>query len=305
MAEKLIMRAPARKSVAGSRQRTTHATKVPGAWNKVYYKDARRMSEIPDDSINLIVTSPPYFSVKDYALDGYQKTRHSRNAKAQIGRVQSFDKYISELLAVWRECQRVLVPNGKLVVNVPPMPMLKSIINTHHNRHIFDISAEIQHSIVHDTGLYLMDIYVWNRTNPSKKLMFGSYPYPRNLYAQNTVEFITVYVKDGKPDNGVPAVTKRRSKISQKEWVTYTKQVWDIPVPNRGDSSFGKHPALMPEEIPNRCIRMFTYEGDTVMDPFCGSGTTLKIAKRLGRNYVGYEVIKSYKPLIDEKLEEA
>lgn len=281
------------------------ALKAPGVWNKVYYKDARRMSEIPDGAVNLIVTSPPYFSVKDYTLDGYQKTRHSRNVKAQIGSIPSFDKYIAELLTVWRECQRVLAPNGKLVVNVPPMPMLKRVMDTHHNRHMFDIGSEIQHSIIHSTDLYLMDIYVWNRTNPSKKLIFGSYPYPRNFYAQNTIEFITVYVKDGKPDNGVPAKAKRRSKISQEEWVRYTKQIWDIPVPNKGDSSFGKHPALMPEEIPNRCIRMFTYEGDTVMDPFCGSGTTLKMAKKLGRNYVGYEVIKSYKPLIEEKLGEA
>ena len=281
------------------------AADASGTLNAVHYGDARNMSEIPDGAIHLIVTSPPYFSTKNYALDGYQKTRHSKNARSQIGDIAAFDEYISELLTVWSECQRVMAPNGKLVINVPLMPMPKNVLNTHHNRHMFDINSEIQHSILRSTGLYLMDVYIWNRTNPSKKLMFGSYPYPRNFYAQNTVEFVTVYVKDGKPDNGIRVKRKRRSRLSQEEWVRYTKQIWDIPVPNKGDSAFGKHPALMPEEIPLRCIRMFTYEQDNVLDPFCGSGTTLKMAKKLNRNYVGYEVVKSYKPLIEKKLEEA
>lgn len=96
-----------------------------------------------------------------------------------------------------------------------------------------------------------------------------------------------------------------RSMLSQQEWVEYTKQICDIPIPGRGDSAYGKHPALMPEEIPRRCIRMFTFEGDTVLDPFAGSGTTLKVARSLGRNYVGYEIMEAYRPLIERKLSEA
>lgn len=273
--------------------------------NTVHYQDARRMDRVPPNSVHCIVTSPPYFSVKDYALDGYQRRRHSARNKCQLGDIADFDAYIGGLLEVWRECQRVLTPNGKLIINTPLMPMLKRDYNTHHNRHIFDLNSEIQHSILRNTDLRLLDVYIWNRINSSKRLMFGSYPYPPNFYAQNTIEFIAVYVKDGKPVNGLPKVVKERSRLSQQEWVQFTKQVWDIPAPNRGDSAFGLHPALMPEEIPYRCIRLFTFEGDVVLDPFAGSGTTLKVAKMLGRNYIGYEVMKSYRPCIERKLAEA
>ena len=270
--------------------------------NKVFFKDARKMSEIPDNSIHLIVTSPPYFNIKDYSKDGYQKNQISDKKKEQIGDIQDYKKYIDELLLVWKECERVLKPNGKLVINVPLMPMLKKDFNTHYNRHIFDINADIEHSILNNTNLFLYDIYIWNRTNPSKSLMFGSYPYPRNFYAQNTSEFITVYVKDGKPDNNVPEEVKEKSKLSEKEWVEYTKQIWNIPIPGKDDIAFGKHSAIMPEEIARRCIRLFTFVGDIVLDPFAGSGTTLKVAKELERNFVGYEIMETYKPIIEKKL---
>lgn len=270
--------------------------------NKVFYKDARDMKEIPDNSIHLIVTSPPYFNIKDYSKDGYQKIKHSDSNPSQIGDIDDYEKYIEELLKVWKECERVLVPNGKLVINVPLMPMLKKELNTHYNRHIFDINADIEHSILKNTKLFLYDIYIWNRINPSKPLMFGSYPYPRNFYAQNTSEFITVYVKDGIPDNNIPEEIKEKSKLTEKEWITFTKQIWDIPIPGKEDSAFGKHPAIMPEEIVYRCVRLFTFVGDVVLDPFAGSGTTLKVAKQLGRNFVGYEVMKAYEKLIQEKL---
>jgi site-specific DNA-methyltransferase (cytosine-N4-specific) len=184
------------------------------------------------------------------------------------------------------------------------MPMLVKNMKTHYNRHIFDLNSDIEHSILAETKLFLYDMFIWNRTNPSKKLMFGSYPYPRNFYAQNTIEFITVYVKDGKSENGLPAKIKKESKLTQKEWIEFTKQIWNIPIPGRGDIAFGEHPAIMPEEIVRRCVRLFTYTGDTVLDPFAGSGTTLKVAKELGRNYVGDEIMDSYKGIIDRKLDD-
>lgn len=133
--------------------------------------------------------------------------------------------------------------------------------------------------------------------------MFGSYPYPRNFYAQNTSEFITVYVKDGKPKK-ISAELKEKSILTQNEWVTYTKHIWDIPIPGKNDIAFGKHPAIMPEEIPYRCIKMFSCVGDVVLDPFAGSGTTLRVAKQLGRNYVGYELYENYREVIEAKLKE-
>ena len=272
--------------------------------NQVYFKDSKSMTEVEDNTVHCIITSPPYFSIKNYALDGHQKKRHSKKTKSQIGDISTFDHYIDRLLQVWKECQRVLTPNGKLIINVPLMPMLKKELDTHFNRHIFDINAEIQHSILRKTDLFLYDTYIWRRTNSAKKLMFGSYPHPRNFYAQNIIEFITVFVKDGKSTNNIPKTRKAHSKLTQKEWVEFTKQIWDIPIPNKGDSAFGKHPAIMPEEIPNRCIRLFTYEGDIVLDPFTGSGTTLKVAKKLKRSYIGYELMKEYKKCIDQKLKE-
>ena len=276
--------------------------KINTFFNKIFYKDSREMSEIPSNSIQLIVTSPPYFNIKDYSKDGYQKKKKSNKINGQIGDISIYNDYLKELLKVWKECFRVLKPNGKLIINTPLMPMLKKDINTHYNRDIFDINSGIQNLILKKTNFFLMDVYIWNRTNPSKRLMFGSYPFPRNFYAQNTTEFITVYVKDGLPDKNILKKDKENSRLSQKEWIKYTKQIWNIPVPNRGDKAFGIHAAIMPEEIVKRCVKLFTFENEIVLDPFAGSGTTLKIAKELDRKYIGYEISPIYKKVINQKL---
>jgi site-specific DNA-methyltransferase (cytosine-N4-specific) len=260
------------------------------------------MSEVKSESVDLIITSPPYFNIKDYSKDGKQKEHHSTQKNNDVGALNNYNDYINELLKVWKECYRVLKPNGKLCINVPLMPMLKKDMNTHYNRHIFDLQTDIQHSIISKTKLFLMDLYIWNRTNPSKRLMFGSYPYPRNFYAQNTIEFITIYVKDGKTKDKIKPINKENSKLTQKEWIEYTKQVWNIPVPNKGDLGFGKHSALMPEEIVHRLVRLYSFEQDIVLDPFTGSGTTLKVAKELNRNYIGYELYENYSDVINAKL---
>lgn len=262
------------------------------------------MSNVKNESVDLIITSPPYFNIKDYAKDGYQDKVHSKINRAQLGDIKNYKDFIVGLQKVWKECERVLKPNGKLIINTPLMPMKKKEFTTHYNRHIFDLNSDIQTSIIYrkNTKMFLFDTYIWNRTNTSKSLMFGSYPYPRNFYAQNTSEFITVYVKDGIPKNGLPSEIKEKSKLSQKEWVEYTKQIWDIPIPNKSDLAFGKHSAIMPEEIVKRCVKLFSFVGDVVLDPFAGSGTTLKVAKQLERNYIGYEVMSSYKDIIEKKL---
>ncbi len=272
--------------------------------NKVYFKNAQRMDEVRDKTVDLIVTSPPYFNIKDYSKNGYQDETHSKKTVSQIGDITNYNIFIKELLKVWNECERVLKPNGKLVVNAPLMPMKKKQFSTHYNRHIFDLNSDIQRSILYqeNTKMFLFDTYIWNRVNTSKSLMFGSYPYPRNFYAQNTSEFITVYVKDGIPNNKIAKYIKEKSKLTQKEWTEYTKQIWNIPIPNKNDLAFGEHSAIMPEEIVRRCVRMFTYVNDVVLDPFTGSGTTLKIAKELDRKYIGYEIMENYKKVIEKKL---
>ena len=272
--------------------------------DRVFYKNSQNMQEVPDGVVDLVVTSPPYFNIKDYSLDGYQITNHGQKNESQLGDLDDYSIFISELLIVWQECERVLKSNGKLIINTPLMPMKKADYSTHFNRHIFDLNADIQHSILYQekTSMYLYDVFIWDRTNPSKKLMFGSYPYPRNFYAQNTSEFITVYVKDGKPLNNVSKSDKEYSKLTQDEWVEYTKQVWRIAIPGRDDIAFGDHTAIMPEEIVYRCLRLFTFIGDLVLDPFAGSGTTLKVAKENKRHFVGYEIMESYRNVINKKL---
>lgn len=269
--------------------------------NKVYFSDSRNMKEVPDNSISLIVTSPPYFNIKDYSKDGYQSKVIGNKKEGQIGDISDYKTYLDEMLLVWKECERVLEPNGKLAINSPLMPMLKKDFNTHYTRHIFNINSDIENTILTETNLFLLDVYIWNRTNPSKRLMFGSYPYPRNFYAQNTIEFVTIYVKDGRPKQ-VPKYIKELSKLSQKQWLEYTKQIWDIPIPGKDDAAFGMHSAIMPEEIVKRCVKMYTFIDDTVLDPFTGSGTTLKVASELGRNYVGYEISDSYMGIIQQKI---
>ena len=268
------------------------------AENQVFYKSSAAMTEVGTGTIDLIVTSPPYFYVKSYAKNGHQGAVHPED----YGAIRNYQDYIVGMVNTWSECCRALKPNGKLIVNAPMMPMPKREMSTHHNRDIFNIYADIEHSILERMDeIYLMDIYIWNRTNSTKRLMFGSYPFPRNLYAQNTVEFVGIFVKDGKPTK-VDEHIKFSSALSEAEWVEYTKQVWNIPTPNKSDVAWGKHPAIMPEELARRCIRLYSYTGDVVLDPFAGSGTTLKVAKELGRKFVGYELYEHYRSVIESKI---
>ncbi|WP_121502174.1 DNA methyltransferase [Helicobacter pylori] len=219
--------------------------------NKVFYHSSTNMNEVPDNSVDLIITSPPYFNIKDYTKNGTQDLQHSAQHVEDLGALEKYEDYLLGLLKVWLECYRALKPNGKLCINAPLMPMLKKVLNTHYNRHIFDLHADIQHSILHDLNntlknkpkMFLLDVYIWKRANPTKRLMFGSYPYPRNFYAQNTIEFIGVFVKDGKPKQPTEE-QKEQSQLTQGEWVEFTKQIWEIPIPNKNDTAFGKHAAL-------------------------------------------------------------
>ncbi|MGL2736094.1 Card1-like endonuclease domain-containing protein [Helicobacter pylori] len=219
--------------------------------NKVFYHSSTNMNEVPDNSVDLIITSPPYFNIKDYAKNGTQDLQHSTQHVEDLGALEKYEDYLLGLLKVWLECYRALKPNGKLCINAPLMPMLKKVLNTHYNRHIFDLHADIQRSILHDLNntlenkpkMFLLDVYIWKRANPTKRLMFGSYPYPRNFYAQNTIEFIGVFVKDGKPKQPTEE-QKEQSQLTQEEWVEFTKQIWEIPIPNKNDIAFGKHAAL-------------------------------------------------------------
>ena len=270
--------------------------------NQVYYHSAATMPELENDSISLVVTSPPHFNVKDYSKNGKQNITHSEIKPGDCGSIDDYREYIQAMLPVWQECARVLQPNGKLCINAPLMPMPKAQYPDRHNRTIFNIYADIEHSILANCPeMHLLDLYIWNRSNPTKSLMFGSYPHPPNLYAQNTIEFIGVLVKEGPPpQRQEPA--KLESQLSEAEWREFTRQVWNLAIPSRSDPGYDPHPALMPEAIAQRCIRMFSFAGDKVLDPFTGSGTTLKVARELGRIPVGYEIYEHYRTIINRKL---
>jgi DNA modification methylase len=270
--------------------------------NKVFYSSSEKMRSVKDSSVDLVITSPPYFNIKDYSKDGRQEKNHSVSNQSDVGNLNSYDSYLEKMLIVWKECYRVLKPNGKMCINVPLMPMLKKDMNINHNRHLFDLQSDIQNTILKNTKFQLLDIYIWSRTNSTKKLMFGSYPMPGNFYAQNTSEFITVYVKDGKPLNNRSDLIKKLSALTKDEWLEFTKQIWNIPIPNKSDIAFGSHPAIMPEEIVRRLVKLFSFVGDVVLDPFAGSGTTLKVAYENGRKYIGFEIYSYYKEVINQKI---
>ena len=243
---------------------------------------AEVLKEIPDDSIDLIITSPPYWTAVEYDAS----TANSFGTYAE---------YISALLAVWKHCERVLRANGKLAINTPILPIPKRIIKNQHTRHIKNLNNDIEHTILAETKFQRFSLYVWQKQ--TSKMMFGSYPYPGNIFENNTVEFINVYVKPGKPPR-YPERVRIKNKITQQEWVDLTQQIWFM-YPQDVKRIEG-HPAPFPEKLPRRLIKMYTYgavddfEGEVILDPFCGTGTTCVAARQLKRRFIGIDISEQY-----------
>ena len=199
------------------------------------------LAELPDDSIDLVVTSPPYWTAVEY------ETTTSESAG-------TYDDYIDALLNVWMECFRILRPNGKLAINAPILPIPKKLIGDQHTRHIKNISNDIEHSILSGSGFLRYSLFIWQKQ--TSKMMFGSYPYPGNILENNTIEFINVFVKPGKPPK-YPGFVKDANVLNQAEWVDLAQQVWFMYPEDvkRG----AEHPAPFPEKLPGRLIRMYTF----------------------------------------------
>ncbi|RJP30913.1 MAG: site-specific DNA-methyltransferase [Candidatus Omnitrophota bacterium] len=249
------------------------------------------LQDFPDHSIDLIVTSPPYWTAVAYEIT----TEHSSG---------SYEDYLQALLTVWKQCARVLRPNGKLAINAPIMPIPKKLINRQHTRHLKNICNDIEAAILSETNLERFSLFTWQKQ--TSKLMFGSYPYPGNLLENNTIEFINVYVKPGKPPKFSPPV-KDANILSREEWIDLTQQVWFMYPQDvkRG----GDHPAPFPEKLPARLIRLYTYgaaddfPGEIVLDPFCGTGATCAAAAKMRRRFIGIDICEQYVETAQKRVE--
>ncbi|MHA2225825.1 MAG: DNA-methyltransferase [Candidatus Hodarchaeales archaeon] len=259
----------------------------------VYFKSSENMSEIPSESVTLVVTSPPYWNVRDYGGD-------------QIGFGQSYEDYIMSLNKVWKECIRILQPNGKIAINVQPLPV-ESSRSGFGRRIIQNIMFDIE-KFMRKNNFYLSGMHYWDKAEYVSNVSWGSYPKPTNIASNTGFEQIFVWVKSGKTRK-VPKDILHKNLLSKNEWRYWAVRCfWDDIAPifkidSKGLNRFG-HSAPFPESIPYRLIRMHTNSGEIVLDPFLGSGTTLKICRITSRKGIGYEINPEYAELIRTRIME-
>ena len=263
--------------------------------NRIVCGDAREVLRVlPSGCVALAVTSPPYWNTVDYGMEG------------QIGQC-SYEEYLAQLLEVWREAERVLLPNGKLAIITPIMPIPKDVMPEQHTRHLKNLASDIEHTVLAEVhSLQRYSLFVWQKQTTVK--MFGSYPYPPNIYEDNTVEFINVFVKDGAPISA-PKAAKEASRLTQEQWLNLSMQVW--PMYPEDVSRTGGHPAPFPVVLPQRLILMYTFAavpeegfpGDIVLDPFNGTGATCVAAKATGRRYIGIDINEEYCAFARHRIE--
>lgn len=251
--------------------------------HKIIIGDSRRMEEIPGSSLQLVVTSPPYWQLKDYG------------SSDQIGYNHTYEEYINNLNLVWSECYRVLEDGCRLCVNIGDQ-FARAVYYGRYK--IIPIRTEII-KFCEIIGFDYMGAIIWQKVTTCNTTggatVMGSFPYPRNGILKLDYEFILIFKKQGisKP---VSSELREKSKMTTEEWNQYFSGHW-----NFAGEKQDKHLAMFPEELPKRIIKMFTFVGDTVLDPFLGSGTTILAAKNLDRNSIGYEINADFLPAIKER----
>lgn len=243
------------------------------------------MNLLPDESVHVIITSPPYWQLKDYGAEG------------QIGFNDDYEEYINNLNLVWKECHRVLHPGCRLCVNIGDQ-FARSVYYGRYK--VIPIRTEII-KFCETFGFDYMGAIIWQKVTTTNTTggatVMGSFPFPRNGILKLDYEFILIFKKLGKPPKP-SAEQKSASAMTKEEWNCYFSGHW-----NFAGAKQNGHLAMFPEELPARLIKMFSFVGDTVLDPFLGSGTTALAARNLGRNSVGYEVNGEFLPIIKEKLQ--
>lgn len=252
--------------------------------HKVIFGDSRSLNKIKDKSVQLIVTSPPYWQLKDYGTDD------------QIGFNDSYEEYINNLNLVWQECYRVLSDGCRLCINIGDQ-FARSVYYGRYK--VIPIRTEIIR-FCETIGMDYMGAIIWQKTTTMNTsgggAVMGSFPYPRNGILKIDYEFILIFKKLGNSPKPTKE-QKEQSAMTKEEWKEYFSSHWNF----NGVKQMG-HIAMFPEELPKRLIKMFSFVGETVFDPFAGSGTTLLAAKNLNRNSIGYEINKDFAPIIGEKL---
>jgi site-specific DNA-methyltransferase (adenine-specific) len=242
------------------------------------------MKEVPNESVHLTITSPPYWQLKDYG-----------NGK-QIGFNDNYEEYINNLNLVWNECYRVLHNGCRLCINIGDQ-FARSVYYGRYK--VIPIRTEII-KFCESIGFDYMGAIIWQKVTTCNTTggatVMGSFPYPRNGILKIDYEFILIFKKYGNAPK-INKEMKEKSKLSQEEWNKYFTGHWNFP----GEKQ-DKHLAMFPEELPKRLIKMFSFVGDKVLDPFLGSGTTSLVAKNLHRNSIGYEINEYFLPIIKEKL---
>jgi site-specific DNA-methyltransferase (adenine-specific) len=253
-----------------SRKETTRHVLING--------DARDLSFLSDESVHLVVTSPPYWNLKKY-----------NDNPDQLGHINDFHIFLSELRKVWCEAFRVLVPGGRLVCVVGDVCVARRRFGRHL---VFPLHAEICVMCRH-IGFDNLNPIIWHKiANASYEVVNGSKflgkPYEPNAIIKNDMEFILMQRKPG--GYRKPTETQRRkSMIDKANFDQWFQQIWNIP-----GASLKHHPAPFPGELASRLVRMFSFVGDTVLDPFCGTGTTMIAALRHERNSIGVEIDPDY-----------
>jgi modification methylase len=248
--------------------------------------DAREIPFIKDESVHLAVTSPPYWTLK----------RYNENPN-QLGHVIDYEAFLDELAKVWKEMHRILVPGGRLVCVVGDVCLSRRNFGRHV---VFPLHSDIA-VICRKIGFDNLNPIIWHKiSNANYEVSNGSKflgkPYEPNAIIKNDIEFILMQRKPG----GYRQPTEHQRKlsmISKEEYGKWFQQFWNIT-----GASTREHPAPFPLELAYRLVRMFSFSGDTVIDPFCGTGTTMVAAMKAGRNSVGIDIDPDYCKMAEERL---
>jgi len=243
---------------------------------KIYVKNSMKMSEIEDNSVHLMITSPPYFDAKMYSRERIDD---------DLGNVHDLELWFKKIGKAWGEVYRVLQPGRKAFINIMNLPVREK--GTFRSLNLVGRTIDLCENL----GFVFKRDIVWHKTN-GVKAHFGTYPYPGGILINNMHEFILEFEKPcvkGKKYSHLTAEQRERSKLDKEFWLSIkNSDVWLMNPEKSGDNR--RHVAPFPRILPYRLIKAYSYVGETVLDPFLGSGTVLKVAMELERNGIGYEI---------------